>query len=294
MFPNVDVTQFASDGHAARSNFAHDSAMYGDNTTSTSVEWDKDGPKIISVTTPRNTYSEGLPAVNNHDFLERVHLSYPGKEQSYIWYLQLRSNAAQYGVYLIATEHFRKNKSLCSTEVTGYAITPARYDSMKCALYHFLAQRTTISPDQSNLRNIINRQALTTDGYRALYDIMQCFNPALNNDAKFTVPLSSQYNDVHEYYNQFQSYIMHEKFAGHLYKPREQLIRLMKGLDMSFAPAITRIQVQLDNWNTEDLQPPEYLQLANLPNLIEQYMEESGATNAVICHFTIYFTHHPT
>jgi hypothetical protein len=187
---------------------------------------------------------------------------------------------------MIATEHFKKNKSLCPTEVMGYAITSARYDSMKCTLYHFLAQRSIISPDQSDLHNIINRQAITTDGYRVLYDIMQRVHPALNSDAKFTIPLSSQYNDVHEYYSQFQSYIMHEKFAGRLYKPREQLVRFLEGLDMSYAPAVNHIRMQLDNWNAEDHQTPENLQLANLPNLIELYMEESGPTNAVIRRFT--------
>jgi hypothetical protein len=78
---------------------------------------------------------------------------------------------------------------------------------------------------------------------------------------------------------------MHEKFAGRLYKPREQLLRFIEGLDTSFAPAISRIRIQLDNWNTETVQPPENLQLANLPNLIEQYMEDNGATDAVIRRF---------
>jgi len=250
------------------------------------AEWDKDGPRTAVASQSRSTYNEGLPPVNNHDFLKRVQLPYPGKEQSYIWYLQLRSNAEQYGIFLIATEQFKKNKSLCPTEVDGYVITVARYDSMKCTLYHFLAQRSIISPDQNDLRNIINRQALTTDGYRALYDIMQRVHPALNSDAKFVIPLSSAYNDVHEYYTQFTSYIMHEQFAGRFYKPREQLLRFIEGLDTSFAPAISRIRTQLDNWKPEECQPPENLQLANIPNLIDQYMEESGAGDAVIRRFT--------
>jgi len=289
MFPNVDVSQFMTNSTSIRPTSVSDgngNNPWNGQDVPPPVEWDKDGPHIVAAPKSRSTYTEGLPPVNNHDFLKRVQLPYPGKEQSYIWYLQLRSNAEQYGVFLIATEHFKKNKSLCPTEVNGYEISVARYNTMKCTLYHFLAQRSTISPDQSDLRNIINRQALTTDGYRALYDIMQRVHPALNSDAKFGIPLSSAYNDVHEYYSQFTSYIMHEQFAGRLYKPREQLLRFLEGLDVSFAPAISRIRTQLDNWKTEDALPPENLQLANIPNLIDQYMEESGAADAVIRRFT--------
>lgn len=194
MFPNVDVSQFVTEGNTVQSGSVYndaESTVRADKHNSTAMEWDKDGPKIATMPKPWSAHYEGLPPVNNHDFMKRVHLPYPGKEQSYIWYLQLRSNAEQYGVYLIATEQFRKNKSLCPTEVCGCAISVARYDTMKCTLYHFLAQRSTISIDQSDLRNIINRQALTTDGYRALYDIMQRVHPALNSDAKFVVPQSS-------------------------------------------------------------------------------------------------------
>jgi len=47
-------------------------------------------------------------------------------------------------------------------------------------------------------------------------------------------------------------------------------------LDASYAPAITRIRHQLDNWNAKDNSVPENLQLANLPVVVEQYMEDQG------------------
>ena len=191
LFPNVNVSHFASVNptNQPRAPKSNDIGRHCEEHASyVPIHWDKNGPKLNVLSTPGAPNPEGLPPVNNHDFLKRVHLPYPGKEQSYIWYLQLRSNAQQYGIYLIPTEQFEENKSLCPTEVSGYAISVARYDSMKCSLYHFLAQRSIISIDHTDLRNIINRQALTTDGYRVLYDIMQCLHPALNTDATFALP----------------------------------------------------------------------------------------------------------
>ncbi len=69
---------------------------------------------------------------------------------------------------------------------------------------------------------------------------------------------------------------MHEKYSGWTYKPREQLNRFLNGLDATYGPAITRVRNQLDNWNKKDQSIPENLQLANLPNLVEGYMEDQG------------------
>jgi len=189
LFPNVDVSQFCSSAHQ------HEETVYPSMDHSSGyniyldrdaeLPWNKNGPAVDNVLRHVEMTSDVLPMVNHHDFLKRVFLPYPGREQSYIWYLQLRSNAYQYGVYLIATEEFKQNKSLCPREVSGHKITAGQYDTMKCTVYHFLAQRTIITPDYTDLRNIINRQAISTDGYQVLYDIMQRVHPKLNTDVTF-------------------------------------------------------------------------------------------------------------
>jgi hypothetical protein len=117
---------------------------------------------------------------------------------------------------------------------------------MKCTLYHFLAQRTIITMEYMDIHNIINRNAMTTDGYRVLYDIMARIHPALNTDNLFTAPRVSDYSDIHEYYTYLDSYLMHEKYSGRVYQPREQLNRFLSGLDATYAPAIARIRNQLE------------------------------------------------
>jgi hypothetical protein len=131
--------------------------------------------------------------------LKRVHTPYPGRDQSYLWYLQLRSNGNQYGVYLIPTEDFKKDKSPCPTKVYGVAIDSIHYNEIKCTLYHFLAQYTIIPTEYTDLHNIINWNDVTTDGYRVLYDIMARIHPALNTDNTFTAPMINNYSDIHEY-----------------------------------------------------------------------------------------------
>ena len=187
-------------------------------------------------------------------------MPYPGRETSYIWYLQLKSTICQYGIFLLAMEAFKQYQSLCPRVVSGISIVVARYGSMKSTLYQFLTQRHIIPSDLTDLRNIINCQALTTDGYRViLHDIMERIHPALNADNLFVAPISSNYASIHEYYTYMNSYIMHEKFAGGAYKPREQLLYFLRGLDSSYAPAISRIRRQLDNCVSNDPNVPDNL-----------------------------------
>jgi hypothetical protein len=105
---------------------------------------------------------------------------------------------------------------------------------------------------------------------------MARIHPALNTNNTFTAPTINNYSDIHEYYTYLDSFLMHEKFSGRHYKPREKLNYFLNGLNSTYAPAIARIRNQFDNWDPKDTSLPENLQLANLPNLIEKYMEEQG------------------
>ena len=160
-------------------------------------------------------------------------------------------------------------------------ITTARYNDMKNTLYLWLAQRTIIGAEHTDLRNIINRHAIRTDGYLVLYEIMERIHPALAPDVVFSAPQSSDYSDIHEYYTYLTSYHMHEQFAGRYYKPREQVNHFLNGLDPSYKPAIKRIRSQMDSWKLNDPVVPDNLILANLPNLVDRYMEEDGGTAIV-------------
>jgi hypothetical protein len=170
LFLNVDVSKI----HLTSINSAAPAAATI-SSNDTALEWGKDGPVTNDSShtfTPPPVQFHSLPSVSHTDMLKRVHTPYPGRDQSYLWYLQLRSNGNQYGVYLISTEDFKKDKSLFPTNVYGVSIDTMRYNEMKCTLYHFLAQYSIISAEYTDLRNIINRNAVTTDGYRVLYDIM--------------------------------------------------------------------------------------------------------------------------
>jgi len=284
LFPNVDLTKFQSSDTSMPSKTAdytklHDtSSDNNDIATATDVDvgWDKNGPMPDPHQSSGPSTSATLIYVNNHDLMKRAHIPYLGHEQSYVWYLQLRSTAHQYGVYLIPMESFQKNKSLCPRMVNGIRIDNERYSDMKAALYHFLAQRSIIPSEHIDLRNIINRHVLNTDGYRVLYEIMEWIHPALNPDAVFDPPQSKDYSNIHEYFTYFESFLMHEKFSGRSYKPREQLNKFLAGLDATYQPAIKRISQQMDNWSSTDPVVPKVLELSGLPNKIEKYLEAEG------------------
>jgi hypothetical protein len=199
LFPNVDVSKIGPT-QAVHSNEQFD--IKNSDPIDADIEWGKDGPVTTSISDavpiPHQVQFHSLPPVCHTDMLKRVHLPYPGRDQSYLWYLQLKSNGNQYGIYLISTESFKKDKSLCPTEIYGIKIDATRYNEMKCTLYHFLAQRSIITMEYTDLRNIINRNAMTTDGYRVLYDIMARIHPALNTDNTFTAPRVGDYGNIHE------------------------------------------------------------------------------------------------
>jgi len=129
-------------------------------------DWGEDGPGFQpsptmqfphqgwypgSTTNHHSTSIDGLPMVQLNDFLKRVTIVYPGREQSYTWYLQVKSGAQQYGIYLIAMDQFKKDKSLCPTEFYGITIRPSRYHEMKNSLYQFLAQPVIIPTESAIL-----------------------------------------------------------------------------------------------------------------------------------------------
>jgi len=264
------------------------------NVNAATTQWGKDGPDFQPMPRPpitshwypgqHNHYqstTDGLPMVQHNEFLKRVSMVYPGREQSYTWYLQLKSASQQYGIYLIPMESFQKDKSLCPTEIYGIAIQPSRYHDMKNSIYQYLAQTSIISIDHYDIRNIINRNALYTDGYRVLYDIMARIHPALDPDATFSVPVATDYADIHEYYLYVDSYIMHEQFSGRQYSPRERLNIFLRGLGDQYHAAIARARQLMDGRHANDNTVPEILELPNLPNLIEKYMEEHGGKPTV-------------
>ena len=293
-FPNVDVSLFTTTSQPKpdKSDYCPQEPESSQANPTFTQDWGKNGPDYepnhrAHFQQPWHTgynngytnqygtpHTDGLPMVCHNDFLKRVVLPYPGREQSYTWYLQLKSNAQQYGIYLTDMEEFKKDKSLCPNNFHGTTIKSSRYHDMKCTLYHFLAQTSIISVDHHDLRNIINRCALNTDGYRVLYDIMERIHPALDPDAVFAVPQSKEYSSIHEYYLYVDLYYMHEKYAGRTYTPRAQLNTFLRGLDLHYHAAISRIRRIMDTWPINEQSVPETLQLANLPNLVEKYMEE--------------------
>ena len=284
LFPNVDINYINKKHYSPAvhsDGFPMDDRQ--DRQQYDAPVWSKDGPqpdRAVLNQHPAQTQQyagvENLPIVDNHSVLKRVMLPYPGREQSYTWYLQVKSNLHQYGVYLIGMDDFQKDKSLCPTEMFSIPITISRYHTMKSTLYHFLAQRHIIPPEYNDLRNIINRNALQTDGYRVLYDIMERIHPRLDPDATFDAPISKDYADIHEYYLYVTAYFMHEEYSGRPYTTRQKINKFIKGLDRTYEYAISKVRGHLESWQVSDPIVPDNLKFENLPNKIDKYMEEVG------------------
>lgn len=149
-------------------------------------EWDRYGPDGGNNPWHRQ---RTLPQLQPHKLVQHVKVPYPGKESSYAWYHTFRSAVQQYGILLIPVDHFKKNKSLCPRQYYGIDIGPQRYRDMAHTLYQLLALIDTVGPEHTEVRNILQRYDTHTNGYAALYEIMERIYLALNPDAKLTAPL---------------------------------------------------------------------------------------------------------
>jgi hypothetical protein len=203
----------------------------------------------------------------------QVRVPYTEKDTSYTWYYTFRSAVQQYGVLLLPIENFKKDKSLCPKTHYGSKVDRLRYKDMADALYQLLQLPDTIPMEHTEVRNIINRHASNTDGYRALYKIMERIHPHLNPDAKLSPPHITNCSDIHEYYNQLEAYFLHNSFEKVHVNPRRQVNIFLEGLDQSYAPAILQIRQQLRAWKDEE-DPPEDLKLTSLPWTVERIMQE--------------------
>ncbi len=192
--------------------------------------------------------------------------------------LHLWSAVQQYGVLLIPIEDFQKDKSLCPRKYYGTKIDVLRYRDMSTALYQLLNSIDTIPSDHTDVRNIIIRHASQADGYNALYEIMERINPLLNPDAKLQAPQSINSTDIHDYYNQVDSYFLHNSLEEIFFTTRRQINIFIEGLDPSYTPAIQELRRQMRTWKKHDPEPPDDLKLQSIASTVERIMQEDVCT----------------
>jgi hypothetical protein len=108
---------------------------------------------------------------------------------------------------------------------------------MADALYQLLALIDTTPMEHTEVWNIIQRHANTTDGYAALYEIMERIHPLLNPDAKLQAPMSINCTDIHDYSNQINSYFLYNSLENVHFTQRQQINIFLKG-DSSYATTI--------------------------------------------------------
>jgi hypothetical protein len=235
LFPNVDPALYNTkmpprknpyethhQYHTAEGTNKHDMPQYThtidqDKQQQSDEEWGRFGPKGDEWYEPEQ---RPLPQLNAYKMVNQVKVPYTGRESSYTWYYTFRTAVQQYGVLLIPVEQFQKNKSLCPRKYYGTSIDPLRYRDMAIALYQLLNHIDTIPTEHTEVRNIIQRHASNADGYSALYEIMERIHPLLNPDAKLQAPLSINSTDIHDYYNQVDSYLLHNSLEEVYFTPR--------------------------------------------------------------------------
>jgi hypothetical protein len=246
-------------------------------------DWGRFGPE------PNNQYSHSskqprrkLPELNLFKMVQQVRIPYTGRESSFAWYFKLRTAVQQYGVLLKPVDQFQRNKNLCPKTYYGEQITQDRYWDMSIALYQLLSHPETIAED-SDIQDIVTRHAVTADGYSCLYEIMERIHPVLNKNAKLDAPTyTPNCTSIHDYFNQFESYLLYNSLDHVCFTPRRQVQIFLAGLDHNFEPAIRYIRMLLWTWNEDEPSPPNELRISALPTSVEIVMAEENEGSAKI------------
>jgi replication initiation and membrane attachment protein DnaB len=150
---------------------------------------------------------------------------------------------------------------------------------MKGPLYQLPQSPDIVPMTYEDIRGIITKNGAWGDGYRMLYEIMSRIHPILNPDAQLPLPHSGNFLDIHGYYNQFDAYVLHQKLLyGISMTKRQNVIQFLTGLDESYQCAIEQVKQHMMNWRQDDPDPPEALEITELPHTIEQIMQSYGET----------------
>jgi hypothetical protein len=199
-----------------------------------------------------HTYTQ----LNHYEFMKRAQVKYTG--QPYVFYNKLRNIGQQYGVYLKPLNQIKYGFSLCPADHDGHIFDDEEYHQMAAALYKKFADTQCISEDCQRIRNIIDRYNEDNDGYQILYEIMEDAHPALKQDSIYRAPHSLDCdNNIKEYTARFQVFLTSETLKNRFYKPKEQVLHYLEGLDAEFNPAVTYIQTLMDSWGNADGLPPK-------------------------------------
>jgi hypothetical protein len=82
---------------------------------------------------------------------------------------------------------------------------------MKGPLYQLLQSADIVPMIFEDIWGIITKNGAWGDGYCTLYKIMSRIHPILSPDAQLPPPHSRNFVDIHNYYNQFDAYMLHQK-----------------------------------------------------------------------------------
>jgi len=235
-------------------------------------EWDRFGP----TENDNGNEEKPLPPLYAHKLLSQVKTPYTGYESTYNWYHTLRSSVQQYGILMHSIDQISLNKSICPKKYYGTRIDATRYKDMSNALYQLLLLPDTVPYEYTEVRNIIHRNATTSDGYVTVYEILEQIHPVLNQDAKLRQPTTLTCTDIHEYYRQYDSYLLHNRLMGVEFNTRRKVNLFIEGLDSTYDFAINRLQQHMMTWRRDDPNPPDALQIPALARTVEKIMQESG------------------
>lgn len=123
---------------------------------------------------------------------------------------------------------------------------------------------------------------MNTDGFAALYEIMEHINLTLNLDTKLPVPLPINCSNIHDYSNQLDLFFLYNSVENIHFTPCQQIYKFLEGLDSSYAIATRQIHQKLQAWQETDTNIPPALCLNALLRTIETIMQEDMDI-AILC-----------
>ena len=217
--------------------------------------------------------SEGPSIWQRNQFQKLFRAKVESNDTMLVFYQQLQSQSAVYGIYLRELKHIQPDLDLCPDGVSDRA-----RKVMAIALYTRLQDCDIVSSEYIEGQNYIAQYGSTSDGYSVLYQMIRLVHPNLiQGDKIYNLPLLSQAKNIFQYSAMCRNFILIQSIKKREYTEKERSELFLQNVDEDkYLAARNKCLTELDiaTMKGENTVSVSNLKFENLPTTLQQYADK--------------------
>lgn len=221
------------------------------------------------VTPPRSSSLDTPTAWDIKNFHSQLKSQLRSDDDILVFYNQLRSQDRTYNIHLIDIQHITPDCDLCPTGIPATA-----RETTALAIYQKLQDENTRDFTYDELQNCLDQNAVTSDGYDVLQELLRRAHPKLY-EVKYEInmsKLSQCDHNLFKYNKRTQQYFSAEAIKNRHYTEKEKASHYLQNIDDSrYESVVQKCVVDLSIATmASDVIRKKSLTFSGLPQTIEQ------------------------